>query len=97
MPEALGAPMHRRIPIPRGWRHHTKSAIVQILALSHFAFADLRAKPSSRRNAAPRGLAPSIAPPATMLCLLITWHHAADKPPRDVLLGDERSDSVVVS
>ena len=29
--------MQPRIPLPRGWSAHTKSAIVQILALSHYA------------------------------------------------------------
>ena len=36
--------MHPRIPLPRGWRHHTKSAIVQILALSHYTFTALLAR-----------------------------------------------------
>ena len=31
--------MHPRIPIPRGWRRHTKAAILHILALSHYCFS----------------------------------------------------------
>jgi len=36
--------MHPRIPLPHGWRRHTKSAIVQILALSHYDFTASRTR-----------------------------------------------------
>ena len=42
--------MDRRIPLPRGWHRHTKSAIVQILALSHYAFTALVARASNDRD-----------------------------------------------
>ena len=42
--------MHRRVPLPRGWRHHTKAAIVQILALSHYAFTGMLARAANSRN-----------------------------------------------
>ena len=30
--------MHRKIPLPRGWSRQAKSAILHILALSHYKF-----------------------------------------------------------
>ena len=36
--------MQHRILLPRGWRRHLKSAIVQILALSHYAFTAMVAR-----------------------------------------------------
>ena len=36
--------MHPRIPLPRDWNSRTKSAIVQILALSHYAFTAMLAR-----------------------------------------------------
>ena len=30
--------MHRKIPLPRGWNQRGKSAILHILALSHYTF-----------------------------------------------------------
>ncbi len=42
--------MQHRIPLPRGWRRHTKSAILQILALSHYAFTARVAGASNDRN-----------------------------------------------
>ncbi len=35
------APMPRKIPLPRGWNRRTKAAILQILALGHYAFTAL--------------------------------------------------------
>ncbi len=45
--------MHRKIPLPRGWKRRTKAAILQILALSHYAFTVMlaRAVVSLRRAA----------------------------------------------
>ena len=42
--------MDRRIPLPRGWRRHTKAAIVQILALSHYAFTVMVARAANERS-----------------------------------------------
>ncbi len=42
--------MHPRIPLPRGWRRHTKAAIVQILALSHFTFTAMVARAANNRS-----------------------------------------------
>ena len=42
--------MPRKIPLPRGWRRHTKSAIVQILPLSHYAFTAMLARAATGRN-----------------------------------------------
>ena len=36
--------MHRKIPLPRAWKRRTKAAILQILALSHYAFTALVAR-----------------------------------------------------
>ncbi len=36
--------MHRKIPLPRGWNRRTKAAILQILALSHYAFTGMLAR-----------------------------------------------------
>ena len=33
--------MRRKIPLPHGWNRRTKAAILQILALSHYAFTAL--------------------------------------------------------
>ncbi len=49
--------MHSKIPIPRGWRRHTKSAIVQILALSHFTFTAMVARAANQRGRRNRQLA----------------------------------------
>ena len=42
--------MHPRISLPRSWTRHTKSAIVQILALSHFAFTAMVARAAKNRS-----------------------------------------------
>ncbi len=42
--------MQHRIPLPRGWRRHTKAAIVQILALSHYAFTAMLARAANERS-----------------------------------------------
>ncbi len=42
--------MRPRLPLPRGWRRHTKSAIVQILALSHFTFTAMVAREANERH-----------------------------------------------
>ncbi len=44
--------MQHRIPLPRGWRRHTKSAIVHILALSHYAFTAMVARARERAELA---------------------------------------------
>ena len=36
--------MDRKIPLPRGWNRRVKSAILHILALSHYAFTALVAR-----------------------------------------------------
>ncbi len=36
--------MPRKIPPPRGWNRRTKAAILQILALSHYAFTAMVAR-----------------------------------------------------
>jgi hypothetical protein len=46
--------MRRRVPLPRGWSRHTKSAIVQILALSHCAFTAVVARAARSRNTTTR-------------------------------------------
>lgn len=33
--------MHRKIPLPRGWKRRAKSAILHILALGHYTFSAL--------------------------------------------------------
>ncbi len=42
--------MHRKIPIPRGWNRMAKSAILQILALSHYTFTAMVARASNDRH-----------------------------------------------
>ena len=42
--------MHPRIPLPRGWNRRTKPAILQILALSHYAFTALVARAANKRS-----------------------------------------------
>ena len=49
--------MHSRIPLPRGWRRHTKAAVVQILALSHFTFTAMVARAAKSRSRRARLLA----------------------------------------
>ena len=36
--------MHHKIPLPRGWNRRAKSAILHILALSHYTFTVLLAR-----------------------------------------------------
>ena len=36
--------MHRKVPLPRGWNRHAKSAILHTLALSHYTFPALIAR-----------------------------------------------------
>ena len=38
------APMRPQIPLPRSWNRRAKSAILHILALSHYAFTALLAR-----------------------------------------------------
>ncbi len=42
--------MPREIPLPRGWNRRTKSAILQILALSHYAFTIIVARAANDRH-----------------------------------------------
>ena len=42
--------MLRKIPLPRGWSRRAKSAILQILALSHYTFTALVARASNDRG-----------------------------------------------
>ncbi len=42
--------MDRKIPLPRGWNRRTKSAILQILALSHYAFTAMVARAANQRS-----------------------------------------------
>ena len=42
--------MHRKIPLPRGWSRRAKSAILHILALSHYTFTVLLARAALSRN-----------------------------------------------
>jgi hypothetical protein len=46
--------MQPRIPLPRGWRRLTKSAIVQPLALSHYAFTIMLARANNDRSRSTR-------------------------------------------
>ncbi len=36
--------MHHNIPLPRGWNRRAKSAILHILALSHYTFTAMLAR-----------------------------------------------------
>ncbi len=38
------------LPMPRGWRRRTKSAIVHILALSHYAITAMVARAANERD-----------------------------------------------
>jgi len=42
--------MPRKIPLPRSWNRRVKSAVLQILALSHYTFAGLIARAVHDRN-----------------------------------------------
>ncbi len=42
--------MSRQIPLPRSWNRRTKAAIVQILALSHYAFISMVARAANERG-----------------------------------------------
>ena len=42
--------MPRKIPLPRGWNRRNKAAILQILALSHYAFTALLGRAANERN-----------------------------------------------
>jgi len=42
--------MHRKIPLPRSWNRGVKSAVLQILALSHYSFTALLAGAAHDRN-----------------------------------------------
>ena len=42
--------MHRKIPLPRGWNRRAKSAILHILALSHYTFTALIARAANDRD-----------------------------------------------
>ncbi len=42
--------MHQNIPIPHGWNRRAKSAILHILALSHYTFTALLARAALRKN-----------------------------------------------
>ncbi len=41
--------MHHKIPLPRGWNRRAKSAILHILALSHYTFTALLASLADHR------------------------------------------------
>ena len=42
--------MHHNIPLPRGWNRRAKSAILHILALSHYTFTVMVARASNYRH-----------------------------------------------
>jgi transposase InsO family protein len=42
--------MHRKIPLPRSWNRRVKSAVLQILALSHYSFTILLARAANDRK-----------------------------------------------
>ncbi len=42
--------MSRKIPLPRAWNRRAKSAIVHILALSHYAFTAMLARAENERS-----------------------------------------------
>ncbi len=42
--------MDRKIPLPRSWNHRTKAAILQVLALSHYAFTAMVARAANERS-----------------------------------------------
>ncbi len=42
--------MRRKIPLPRAWNRRTKAAILQILALSHYAFTAMVARAANDRH-----------------------------------------------
>ncbi len=42
--------MPRRIPLPRAWNRRAKSAIIHILALSHYAFTAMLALSTTIRR-----------------------------------------------
>ena len=42
--------MPRKIPLPRAWNRRTKAAILQILALSHYAFTAMVARAANERS-----------------------------------------------
>jgi hypothetical protein len=42
--------MHHNIPLPRGWNRRAKSAILHILALSHYTFTVLLARAANSKN-----------------------------------------------
>ena len=42
--------MSRTIPLPRAWNRRTKAAILQILALSHYAFTVMVARAANERS-----------------------------------------------
>ena len=42
--------MHHHIPLPRGWNRRAKSAILHILALSHYTFTALLARAALSKN-----------------------------------------------
>ena len=42
--------MHRKIPLPRGWKRRVRSSVLQILALSHYTFTALLARAALSKN-----------------------------------------------
>ena len=42
--------MSRKIPLPRGWNRWARSAILHILALSHYAFTAMVARAANERS-----------------------------------------------
>ena len=42
--------MSPKFPLPRGWKRRAKSAILHILALSHYAFTALVARAANERS-----------------------------------------------
>ncbi len=42
--------MPGKLPLPRGWNRRTKAAILQILALSQYAFTALLARATNERS-----------------------------------------------
>ena len=45
--------MDHKIPLPRGWKRRAKSAIIHILALSHYTFTAFLASAAQRPNSIP--------------------------------------------
>ena len=42
--------MHRKMPLPRGWKRRVRSSVLHILALSHYTFTALLARAALSKN-----------------------------------------------